>query len=75
MALQSATATFNGTQDNVAVTWTAMPASFGISGGETVTDGNGPTAIWTTARSSTGCTVNTSARFTGTVEDLVWDHA
>jgi hypothetical protein len=73
MALQVATATFNGTQDTVAVSWTAPIGNFGITAGVTVTDSIGPVVITLESRTSTGCTVRTSARFTGTVELNIWD--
>jgi len=73
MATQTATATFTGAEDSVAVTWTAMPGNFGISAGVQITDGSGPVAVSLSSVSSTGATVNTSARFTGTVSLMVWD--
>lgn len=73
MAIQTATATFTGAEDFVAVTWPAMAGSFGIAHGITVTDAQGPVVVWLTGRSSTGATVNTSARFSGSVELTIFD--
>lgn len=73
MAAQSVTAVFNGGQDTVAVTWSAMAGNFAVVAGVTVTDSNGPVVPWLTARTATGCTVNVSDRFTGTVELAIID--
>ena len=73
MATQTAQATFNGTQDFVDVTWTAMPGNFGIAEGVTISDSEGPVQVWYTNRSATGARVNTSDRFSGTVDLVIFD--
>jgi hypothetical protein len=68
-------AAFNGTQDTVVISWPATktnPPKL-IPGAPTITDGSGGVAIWLTNTSSTGATVNTSARFSGTVDIAVFD--
>lgn len=73
MAIQSVTVTFNGTQDTLPATWTAVTSSQGVQCGVTVTDAAGPVVAWLTARTTTGCTVNVSERFSGTVEITIED--
>jgi len=74
MALQSWTATFNGTQDTVAVAWTAMPGGYLVFGGQPViTDSFGAVMSWLTGVSASGATVNVSERFSGTVSGAVMD--
>jgi hypothetical protein len=74
MALQTATATFTGAEDTVAVTWTVMPGNFGVLAScPTITDGSGGVVIWLTSVSSTGATVHTSDRFAGSVVVTVFD--
>ena len=73
MAIQNVTATFNGTQDTVAASWSATSATQAVQCGVTVTDGAGPVVVWLTSRTTSGCTVNVSERFSGTVEITVED--
>jgi hypothetical protein len=73
MAMQNATASFDGSQDSVAVTWPTMTGNYGINHGLAITDAAGPVSIWLTSVSSSGATVNTSARFTGAVDLAIYD--
>jgi hypothetical protein len=74
MALQTATATFTGAEDTVAVTWTAMAGSCAvICSNPTITDGSGAIVPWLTSVTSTGATVNISDRFSGSVVVTVID--
>lgn len=74
MALQTATATFNGSQDTVAVSWTAMSGNYVVvCSNPTITDGSGAVVPWLTSVSSTGATVNVSDRFSGSVVVTVID--
>jgi len=70
MALATATATFTGAEDSVAVVWsTAFISTPSVrQTGVVITDGGGPVAIDIINPTNTGCTVETSGRFTGTVE-------
>jgi hypothetical protein len=72
MAIATAVATFTGAEDNTTATWTTP---FGIAPlvlGATVTisDGLGPVVVDvpTASITTTGCTVETSGRFSGLVE-------
>lgn len=68
MALATATATFTGAEDTVAVVWsTALVTSPVVTYGITVTDGQTLDAD-VTSITTTGCTVEPTARFVGTVE-------
>jgi hypothetical protein len=75
MATATATATFTGAEDTVAVTYagiTSNPPK--VFDGAVVTDsGPAPIISITGAPTNTGCTVATSARFTGTVNLLILD--
>jgi hypothetical protein len=71
---QTTSAVFDGTQDSVTVTWTDPGVAFSLLYGLTILDAQGAVGIWATARSATGCTINTSARFTGTVDLLIKPH-
>lgn len=76
MAIATATATFNGTQDSVAVAYANIttPVPTVICGDAIVTDGSpAPVISVQGAPTNTGCTVATSSRFTGTVNVLVMD--
>jgi hypothetical protein len=72
MAFSSAIATFNGTQDSVAVTWATAFASppVLVTHGVLVSDGVGTVevSIPSSSLTATGCTVETTARFTGAVQ-------
>jgi hypothetical protein len=70
MALATATAAFNSSQDSVAVVWSTafISAPTLVTSGVVVTDGSGPVAVDIISVTNTGCTVETSARFTGAVE-------
>jgi hypothetical protein len=70
MALATATATFTASQDSVAVVWSTafISAPTIASMGVIITDGNGPVGIDIISVTNTGCTVETTARFTGAVE-------
>jgi hypothetical protein len=70
MALSTATATFNGSQDSVAVVWSTafISAPTLVTSGVVITDGSGPVMVDIISVTNTGCTVETSARFTGAVE-------
>lgn len=70
MALATATATFNGSQDSVAVVWsTAFVSTPTVrQDGVVITDGLGPVAVNIISVTNLGCTVETSGRFTGAVE-------
>jgi hypothetical protein len=72
MAFSSAIATFTGAQDSVAVTWAtafAAPPTL-VTHGVLVSDGIGTVevSIPSSTLTATGCTVETSARFTGAVQ-------
>jgi hypothetical protein len=69
MATQTATATFDGDEDSVDVTWPAMIANYGIAMG--LSGDN--VVVWLSAVTATGATVNTSAQFTGEVDLLIYD--
>lgn len=76
MAIATATASFNGTQDTVAVSYaniTSNPPTV-IPGTPVVTDSS-PTPLISIqgTPTNTGCTVATSSRFTGSVNILVMD--
>jgi hypothetical protein len=74
MALQTATATFTGAEDTVAVSWTAMAGSYVVlPGNPTITDGSGGVLVWLTSVTSSGATVNISDRFSGSVVVTVLD--
>lgn len=73
MAFKTATATFNGTQDFVDVTWIAMPGLYGISHGILPTDGSTGLVAWLTSVTSAGARVNISSRFSGAVELQIYD--
>lgn len=66
MASSSTSVTFNGTQDTVAASWTPISSSFGSFYGLQLTSG-GFVGIWLTAVANGSATVNTTARFSGTV--------
>lgn len=75
MAIFYASRTFNGTQDTSTVTIagiTTNPPTV-ICGEAIVTDGGEGPDLWLTAVSNTSCTINTSARFSGTVNLIVLD--
>lgn len=72
MAIQTATATFTGAEDSVAVTWPALgytPAAISI--GPCTSDSLGVVDAFASSVTSTGCTITPTARFTGTVEVIV----
>lgn len=76
MAIASATASFTGVEDSVAVSWSGITSSPPkvYASAPIVTDA--PTdipEIDLESVTSSGCTVITSARFTGTVNLLVLD--
>lgn len=76
MAIATAKATFTGAEDSIAVTYanitTAVPTV--ICSDAIVTDGSpAPVISVQGAPTNTGCTVATSARFSGTVTILVLD--
>jgi hypothetical protein len=73
MALKTAIATFNGSQDSVDVTWTGIGASHHVSCAVVPTDGSVGIETWLTNHTSGGATVNVSARFTGTVTLMIVD--
>ncbi len=67
------TATFDSAEDSVAVTFAGVSAANPvINHGVIVTDGGPGPLIWFTSVSSAGATVNTSARFSGSVTLTVW---
>lgn len=72
MATSTATATFTSSQDSVAVTWatafTSPPTI--VTAGIVVTDGQGPVSVTIPGASltSTGCSVEPSGRFAGSVQ-------
>lgn len=70
MALATATATFTGVQDTVAVVWSAafIAAPTLVTSGVVITDGSGPVYVDIISVTNTGCTVETSGRFSGAVE-------
>ena len=74
MAIQTVTASF-AAEETKAVTWPAMAGNFGIVLGATISVSLGPVSfhIPSTSRSPTGCTINASAPFYGTVELAIWD--
>jgi len=69
--LQGVVASFNGTQDSVNVTWTDPGVPFSLLWGLIDSAGGIESVPWITSRTSTGCTVNTSGRFTGAVDLIV----
>lgn len=76
-AITWATATFDGTQDTVAVVWNNAFAdtTYKIQvGPATITDGSGPVVadVDSTTKTISGITVRASARFTGTVDLLAY---
>jgi hypothetical protein len=75
MAIVVATATFDGTQDSVAVLWSsAFSAAPGtVTYGIGISDGGGVIDCDVTSVTATGCTVEPSARFTGVVELIASD--
>lgn len=74
MAVQTATATFTGSEDTVAVTWPAMAGAFGVAASVIVTDGAGVVAVALDGDPTpTGATVRTVARFSGRVELLIYN--
>jgi hypothetical protein len=75
MAVYTATALFNSTQDSVVVPIVGIATNPPkIVGGDAVlTDVGGPPIIWLTSPSNTSVTVNTSGRFNGSVTLLIMD--
>lgn len=73
MATQTAIATFTGAEDSIALTWTAMPSLYAIEHGVTVTDGGGPVGVQLSSVSSSGATVQPTARFSGTIALTILD--
>lgn len=73
MAIKTVTATFNGTQESIDVTWPGISASHSIDIGCAPSDGFGPIKPWLTSHASTGATVNVSAKWQGTVKLRVVD--
>lgn len=73
MAIATATATFNGTQDSASVSWSLTAAVPATSAGVCVSDGLGDVDVELTGVSSSGCTVLPTSRFTGTVEIIAMD--
>jgi len=75
MAIATATAVFDGTQDSVAVSWsTAFAAAPGtVTYGIGISDGGGVIDCDVTSVTSAGCTVEPTARFTGVVELIASD--
>jgi hypothetical protein len=70
--VRTATATFNGTQDNVTITWsTPFPTTRyeAMPGTPIITDGSGPVVPWISesSKTPTGAVVSVSAQFSGTV--------
>jgi hypothetical protein len=70
MALATATATFTSAEDSVAVSWSTafVSAPTLVTAAVVVTDGFGAVAVDIISVTNTGCTVETSGRFTGAVE-------
>ena len=65
---QIVTATFTAV-DNVAVSWSNLGGTQSVfQGVVNITDGGGGVVFHTTSLTSTGCTLNASAPFTGTVK-------
>lgn len=75
MAIATATATFTGAEDSVAVSWSTPFSSTPTvrQDGVVISDGNGPVAVNIITVTTTGCTVETSGRFGGTVELIARD--
>lgn len=65
-ATQYVTATFNGTQDSIAVTWSDLGGTQYITAG-VETDGTVIEGVTLVSVTRTGATVTPYARFTGTV--------
>lgn len=73
MAIATATATFTGSEDSVAVLWpTAFAVAPSVTAGVDVTDG-ATVEVDVVSITATGCTVEASARFTGVVELIASD--
>jgi hypothetical protein len=73
MAIVTATATFDGTQDTVAVTWsTPFVSTPGVTAGIGVRDGQ-TLDVDITSVTTTGCTVAPTSRFVGVVELIASD--
>lgn len=70
MALATATATFTGVEDSIAVVWsTAFVGTPTVrQDGVNISDGLGGVAVNIISPTNLGCTVETTGRFTGTVE-------
>lgn len=70
MAIATATATFASAEDSVAVVWsTAFVGTPTVrQDGVVITDSLGPVVVNIISVTNTGCTVETSGRFAGTVE-------
>lgn len=74
MATVSFSATFNGTQDTVAASWSARSGNYQVFLSQpSITDGSGAVVAWLSSVSSSGATVNVSERFSGTVSGIVVD--
>lgn len=82
MAVQTATATFNGAQPlsgglpYVDVTWTTAYSSasaYRISEGVNITDSDGPISVIHGSKTASGVRVFASAQFSGTVELIAVD--
>lgn len=77
MAIATATATFTGVEDSVAVTWSALnTATPAVSAGVCIGDAPlGPVDVDIPSASITasGCTVVPSARFVGIIEIIASD--
>lgn len=73
MAFKTVTATFNGTQESIDVTWTGISPSHHVSVGVSPSDGFGAIKPWLTNHYDQGATVNVSALWSGTVKLTVVD--
>jgi hypothetical protein len=73
MAIVVVTAAFDGTQDTVAVTWsTAFLTAPSVTAGISVADSQ-VLDVGLTSITTTGCTVEPTARFVGSVELIASD--
>ena len=73
MAIATATVSFAAV-DNMPATWTLTSATPKVlAATATITDGSGPVAISIASPTNTGCTINASAAFTGSVTVVASD--
>lgn len=70
MAIATATATFTGAEDSVAFIWSTafINTPTLVTTGVVISDSLGPVVVNIVSVTNAGCTVETSARFTGAVE-------